>query len=140
MPPATTPHELAVHHPILGTSWSSFGALLIVVGAVLVIGDALSGGTTWGGTYGDLKGRVAVSVALVGSLLVVAGSFILLAEGGVSLLAVGAVVVATAVMTLVVMACYLKPHLDLVERTTPGAPHRSWWSCLWHPLWRPPPT
>jgi hypothetical protein len=128
-----------VHHPILGTSWSSFGALLIVVGAVLVIGDLVSGGTTYGGTYGDLKGRAAVSVALVGSLLVVAGSSILLAQGGVSLVAVGVVIVAATVMTLLVMPGYLKRHMDLLERTTPGAPHRSWWWCLWRPFWRPPP-
>jgi hypothetical protein len=138
--PDAIPYELAVHHPIPGTSWSSFGALLIVVGAVLVVGDAASGGPAWGGTYAEPKGRAAVTLALVGSLLVVAGSSVLLAQGGVSLLAAGVVIGAAAVMTFVGMAYNLKQHLDLVERTTPCAPHRSLWWCLWHPLWRPPPT
>jgi hypothetical protein len=89
--PDAIPHELAVHRPIVGTTWSSFGALLIVVGAVLVLGDAASGGPTWGGTYAEPKGRAAVTLALVGSVLVVVGSSVLLAQGGVSLLAVGAV-------------------------------------------------
>jgi hypothetical protein len=133
------PH-LPLHHfaAILDTSWPSVGALLIFVGAVLVIGDALSGGpTTWGGTYADPIGRAAVAVALVGTLLVVAGSSILLAESGVSMLAVGVVIALALALTLVAMAGYLKQHMNLVDRDTPDARH-SWWWCLCHPLWRPP--
>ena len=41
----------AHHHLILDTTWTGFAALLIVVGAVMVLGDAAATiGMTWGGT------------------------------------------------------------------------------------------
>jgi Zn-dependent protease len=133
-------HKLVVHHHlILGTSWTSLGALLIVVGSVLVIADAASGqGITLGGTYAEPKGRLLTSLALVGSLLVGVGASVLLVVAGVSLLAVIVVIAVTVLFTLAAMASSLRRHMDLLERNPQGAPHRSWWWCLLHPLWRPP--
>jgi hypothetical protein len=136
--------EVATIHPILGTSWSSFGALLIVVGAVLLLGDAAAGpsgltGLSWAGTAPRPERRLAAAVALVGSVLVLAGSIVLVAVAGVSWLAVAVVLAVAAVMVVGVMASYLHAHLSLVARDNADAPRRSWWWCLWHPLWRPPP-
>jgi membrane-bound ClpP family serine protease len=59
---------MAVHHDtILGTSWSNLGALLIVVGSVLVLADAASGGLTWGGTAG-CAAPIVVVVSLAPAL------------------------------------------------------------------------
>lgn len=133
-------HKLVVHHHlILGTSWTSFGALLIVVGSMLVIADAAAGqGVTYGGTYPKPTGRLLTSLALVGSLLVCAGASVLVVVAGVSLLAVATVLAATGLLTLAAMASSLRRHMVLLEQNPQGSPHRSWWWCFCHPLWRPP--
>ncbi len=130
-------------HSILGTSWSSFGALLIVVGALLLIWDAVSGpagirAVTFGGTISKPRRRVAAGVELAGSALVLAGSAVLVVHAGVSLLAVVVVLVAAALITYGGMAYFLRAHMALIARggeTPPGWP---WWWCLTHPRWTPP--
>jgi hypothetical protein len=134
----------ATVHPILGTSWSSFGALLIVVGALLLIWDALSGpagisAVTFGGTVPDPKRRLAAAVEFAGSILVLGGSAILVAVAGVSVLAVAAVVGAVATITYGAMAYFLRAHMALIAKEGNDPPGRSWRWCLMHPRWRPPP-
>lgn len=139
---AETTHVAA--HPILGTSWSSFGALLIVVGALLLIWNALSGpaaisAVTFGGTVPDPKRRLAAAVELAGSVLVLGGSAVLVADAGLSVLAVLAVVAAAAVIVYGAMAYFLRVHMALIAKEGNDPPGRSWRWCLMHPRWRPPP-
>jgi hypothetical protein len=130
------------HHPILGTSWSSFGALLIVVGAVLLLAEATAGppgitGMTFGGTQPRPKGRLLNAAAVVGSLLVLAGSVVLVVLAGVSLLALAVVILFVALLIVGVMTAYLRQHMNLVAMEQPDEPRRSWWWCLHNLRWRP---
>jgi hypothetical protein len=126
----------AVSHPALGMTWSGFGALLVVVGAVLVIFDvnALIG-STWAGTRPEPRDRLLVAGSKVGALSAAIGAIILAADAGVSVLALVVVLIVVAVSIFVGMASPLRKHLTLVYEQE-GRPPPSWWWCLSHPLWR----
>jgi hypothetical protein len=129
---------------VLGASWSSFGALLIGVGALLLLADALFSkspldGWTFNGTLPQPDRRLSASVAVVGSLLVAAGSIILLVDAStLTARAVLVVSVGTALLVYLMMAVRLREYRrpDPLDANPP--PHSLWW-CLRHPLWRPPP-
>jgi hypothetical protein len=108
----------AASHPVLGMTWSGFGALLIVVGAVLVIFDvnALIG-STWGGTRPEPRDRLLIAASKVGSISVAVGAVILATDAGLTALAVVVVLIVVAVGE--------------------GGPMRSRGQCLWHATWRP---
>jgi hypothetical protein len=126
------------HHLILGTTWTGLGALLIVVGAVMVLGDiAAAIGMTYGETRPQPRTRLAVAVSRVGAFSAAVGAVILAAVAGVSAEAVLVVLVVVATLVYVSMAHHLKKHLDLVARESNGE-RPSWGWCLRHPVWRPP--
>lgn len=123
---------------ILGMAWSSFGALLILVGALLLLFDAASGrglaGLTWEGTLAEVRSRLAAAVALIGSLLVLAGSAILVAQAGVTFVAVVVVLVAAGAAVPVVMGYHLRKYLNNQAIVDAGvAQPRSLWWCIVHP-------
>jgi hypothetical protein len=132
------PHATVHHRLILGTSWTGFGALLIVVGAVMVLGDAAATiGMTYGETRPQPRTRLAVAVSRVGAFSAAVGAVILAAVAGVAAKTVVVVLVVVATLVYVSMAHHLKKHLDLVAREGKGE-RPSWGWCLRHPTWRPP--
>lgn len=108
-----------------------------MVGAVLLLGDAVSGPAdlTWVGGLARARDRLAASVALVGSVMVLTGSLVLVVVAGVSWLAVLVVLAFVAVAVPSVMAAHLRSHLR--DRAGPSDPIRSWWWCFRHVLWAP---
>lgn len=139
MPPDLLVMTVAArHHLILAMTWTGFGALLIVVGAVMVLGDAAATiGMTIGETRPHPLTRLAAAVSRVGAFSAAVGAVILAAVAGVAAEAVVVVLVVVAVLVYVSMASHLKRHLDLVARE--GDEERpSWGWCLRHPTWRPP--
>jgi hypothetical protein len=71
----------ATSHPVLGMTWTGFGALLVVVGAVLVIFDvdALRG-RTYGGTRPQPLDRLLIGASKVGVISAAIGAAILAAD------------------------------------------------------------
>jgi hypothetical protein len=137
---------MAVHSPgprtIFGLTTADLGALLTGVGALLLLGDALTGtsifsGTTLAGTLPTPERRAADAAAVAGSGLVAAGAVLLLL-GSRSLGAVAVVVVIAiaGVLVYVVMTLRLHAHLVLAKENDPAIDH-SWRWCFTHPLWRP---
>jgi hypothetical protein len=132
------PLAAAHHHLILGTTWTGFGALLIVVGAVMVLGDvAATIGMTYGETRPQPRTRLAVAVSRVGAFSAAVGSMILAADAGVAAKAIVVVLVVIALLVYVSMAHHLKKHLNLVAGEG-NVERPSWGWCLRHPTWRPP--
>jgi hypothetical protein len=126
------------HHLILGTTWTGFGALLIVVGAVMVLGDAAATiGMTYGETRPQPRTRLAVAVSRVGAFSAAMGAVILAAVAGVTAKAIVVVLVVVAALVYASMANHLKKHLDLAAKDGNGE-RPSWGWCLRHPTWRPP--
>jgi hypothetical protein len=136
-----------VHHKastlILGVSAGSLGALLVGIGALLLLADVVGSaagviGTTYGGTLPSPRRRLGAGMeAAGGAIYVAAGSGLLLAAS--SDLTVIAVVVSTAIaaaIVYVVMALRLFAHHRLVHANGAG-PRRSFAWCLAHPAWRP---
>jgi hypothetical protein len=132
-----------VYARILGASPTSLGALLVGIGAVLLLLDAFAGpglrGMTWGGTLPQPTRRLSSGAEVAGSILVAVGSAVLLLSAkGLSVLAVVVSLTAAAILIYVVMTFRLREHMNLLARGNDDAPRRSWWWCAWHPTWRPP--
>jgi hypothetical protein len=129
---------------ILGANSTSLGALLVGIGAILLLVDALAGsgfsGMTWGGTLPQPTRRLSSGAEVAGAIFVAGGSaLLLLGAKGLSLLAVVISLVAAALIIYVVMTFRLREHMNLIAKENDGAPHRSWWWCARHPGWRPSP-
>ncbi|MCW3032799.1 MAG: hypothetical protein JWM60_1144 [Solirubrobacterales bacterium] len=132
---------------IFGATWSSFGALLIGVGAVLLLAAVIGSGTgltglTWGGTQPEPSDRLLSGAEVAGAVLVAVGSgILLLASRELSVLAVAVAVGTAATVVYGVMTVRLRAHWRLVLRTTPDAveavQRASWRWCATHPLWKP---
>lgn len=126
---------------ILGASWSSFGTLLIGVGALLIALDTLYPPSAWGrtsyfGTYPMPRGRFALGAAIVGVVLAATGSVIVALDSDeLSVLAIVVVLVAVIALIWVVMAVLLWRHLDFAWYGERAPDKHSFWWCLWHPLW-----
>jgi hypothetical protein len=136
--PLQTVHHPAVadHNPILGTTWSSIGAVLIVVGAILVLFDAATG-QTWGGDRLFARLRLYSALALGGSLLILSGSIVLVIVAGTSLLAVGIVVAIGAILVYGLMTYNLWAAMNERAKVDAGVePHASVWWCLRNPRHR----
>lgn len=136
-----------MHHKastlILGVSAGSLGALLVGVGAILLLADAVGGaaglsGATFGGTLPTPERRLSAGMEAAGAIYVAAGSGLLLAASG-SLTAVAVLVAVgvAAAIAYLVMAVRLFAHHKLLHGES-GLPHRSLVWCLVHPRWRPP--
>jgi hypothetical protein len=129
---------------VLGASPTSLGALLVGIGAILLLVDAVAGpsgisGLTWGGTLPQPTGRLSSGAEVAGSIFVAGGSaLLLLSANGLSLVAVVVSLLAAALLIYVVMTFRLREHLNLVAKEDATAPRRSWWWCARHPRWRPP--
>lgn len=128
---------------ILGASPTSLGALLVGLGAVLLLVDAIAGsgwaGMTIGGTLPEPRRRMSSGAEVAGAVLVAIGSALLLLNAkGLSLLAVLVSLTAAAIVIYIVMAFRLREHMRLIAREDGTAPTRSWWWCALHPGWRPP--
>jgi hypothetical protein len=133
----TAVHKLSAppahHNPVLGTTWSSVGAVLIVVGAILVLADSLTG-QTWGGDNLLPQLRLFKALAFAGSLLILSGSAVLVAVAGVSVPAVAAVVGFASLLVYGLMAFYLWRAWNGRAKVDVGVePHRSPLWCLCHP-------
>lgn len=132
-----------IHTHILGASPTSLGALLVGVGAILLIADAVGGPGTWGMSYGgtmlEPSRRLSSGAEVSGSILVAVGSaLLLLSARGLSGPAVVVSLVAAVGLIYVVMTFRLREHMKLLAREDDGPPRRSWWWCARHPMWRPP--
>ncbi|HXB15136.1 MAG TPA: hypothetical protein VNV44_05260 [Solirubrobacteraceae bacterium] len=132
---------------MLGATWSSFGALLIGVGALLLLADVLASGTglaglTWGGTQPQPSDRLSSGAETAGAALVAGGSAILLIRShGLS---VASVIVALALAASIIylgMTAKLRDHMRLVAKENPedaeAAAHATWRWCARHLLWKP---
>ena len=102
------------------------------------MGVALSPGgladLSWTNEAKTMKRRMSNAAGVVGSLLVGSGSVVLVADAGVSMLAVVVTVFGTAAAVWGLMAFYLRSYLNgdaLVDAEL--APSRTWWWCLWRP-------
>ena len=149
MPPSATSISAtgAIHggHQalILGATASSIGALLVGVGALLLLAQAAGGpvgltGTTFGGTIALPERRLGSGMEFTGSLLVAVGSAILLFESAhLSVVSVILTVLAAAFLIHIVMAIRLCAHLNVVARERGDDERRSLWWCAAHPWWRP---
>lgn len=128
---------------IFGASPTSLGALLVGLGAVLLLVDAIAGsgwaGMTIGGTLPEPRRRMSSGAEVAGAVLVAIGSALLLLNAkGLSLLAVVVSLTAAAIVIYIVMAFRLREHMRLIAREDGAAPTRSWWWRVLHPGWRPP--
>ncbi len=125
-----------MHHRFLGVSTTGIGALLLTVGALLVIADVIGPtgkpGLSIGGTARTPTARLLAACALVGALLVLAGSVVLLAVVGVTAAAVAAVLCTAALLVWLAMAFYLRRHLSLDGEEPPA-----WLWLLRNVWWRP---
>jgi hypothetical protein len=126
----------------LGASPTSLGALLVGIGAILLLIDAFAGpglsGMTIGGTLPQPTRRLSSGAEVAGAIFVAAGSAVLLLSAkGLSLLASVVSLGVAAAIIYVVMTFRLREHLNLVA-SEGNAPRRSWWWCSRHPAWRPP--
>lgn len=130
---------------IIGVADGDLGALLVGIGAVLLLIDVITGGAgftaiTWGGTRPMPRERFSSAAETVGSVLVAIGSGLLLfASTGLTVNAVLIAVGSTAAAVYLVMAKRLHDHVALAHKESNG-PRRSWAWCLTHPLWTPPKT
>jgi hypothetical protein len=131
------------HHaqPAIHAGAGDLGALLVGIGAVMLLVDAVGPPVpqrfTFGGTLRTPSLRMFAGFELVGSIFVAVGSGILLFNA--TDLSAAVVIVAVAVATVFVyiaMALQLRAHHRLIEQESQG-PHRSFLWCLAHPLWRP---
>ncbi len=128
---------------ILGASSTSLGALLVGIGAVLLLVDTVAGsgwaGMTIGGTLPKPSRRLSSGAEVAGAVFVAVGSALLLASAkGLSWLAV---VLSLAVATIViyaVMTFRLREHMRLIAREDKGSSPKPLWWCALHPTWRPP--
>jgi hypothetical protein len=128
---------------VLGASPTSLGALLVGIGAILLLADAVAGpglsGITYGGTLPQPTRRLRSGAEVAGSIFVAGGSaLLLLSAKGLSLLAVVASLTVAAAIIYAVMTLRLRAHLNLIAKENDDAPLRSWWWCIVHPSWRPP--
>jgi hypothetical protein len=126
---------------ILGATPTSLGALLVGIGALLLL-ISLTGtswtGTTWGGTLPRPLNRLSSGAEVAGSIFVAGGSaLLLLSASGLSVLAVIASLAVVATLVYAVMVLRLREHMNLVAKTS-NVSRKSWWWCVLHPLWRPP--
>jgi len=126
---------------VLGMTADHIGALLVGIGAILLLVDAFSGpglnGMTFGGTLAEPGRRLSSGAEIAGSLLVAIGSGLLLfASSGVDARAVIVTVAIAAAIIYLVMTARLREHLNLVARTE-DTDQRTWWWCARHPRWRP---
>jgi hypothetical protein len=128
---------------VLSVPTGDLGALLVGVGAVLLLIDAVSGGgglsgMTIRGTLATPDRRLSAGTEIAGSLLVAVGSGLLLfASHGLTVLVVGIVIVVAVAMIYVVMTARLHAHMKLLAQEG-NEDTRSWAWCFRHPLWRPP--
>jgi hypothetical protein len=130
---------------ILNVPVGDLGALLVGVGAVLLLADVLSGGPgisglTYGGTLRMPARRLSSGAEVAGSLLVALGSaLLLLSSRNLTVLVVVLVLVLSALLIYLVMALRLHAHMRLLASENENEPNRSFVWCLLHPCWRPPP-
>jgi hypothetical protein len=128
---------------ILTVPIGDLGALLVGVGAVLLLIDAVGGPgvatMSVRGTMPTPGRRFSAGAEIAGALLVSTGSALLLAAShGLTVLAVVVVVATAALMIFIVMTVRLHGHMELLARLHDDEPHRSWFWCFMHPLWRSP--
>ena len=128
---------------ILGASPTSLGALLVGIGAVLLLVDTVAGsgwaGMTIGGTLPKPSRRLSSGAEVAGAVFVAVGSALLLASAkGLSWLAVGLSFAVAAIVIYAVMTVRLREHMRLIAREDESTSHKSLWWCALHPTWRPP--
>jgi hypothetical protein len=121
---------------------SDLGALLIGIGALMLLVDALGPPApkrfTFGGTLRTPSLRFFVAAELVGAAFVAIGSGILLFNAtDLSIAVVLLAVVVAVALVYAAMALQLRAHHTLLNKEGNG-PSRSLAWCLRHPLWRPP--
>jgi hypothetical protein len=124
------------HHDILGTSSTSFGAALIVLGAVMVLArQLLWEHQTFDGSQPTWEARLLNGLAFGGDILIGVGSIVLAAAGGESFEAVAVVVGLAVVLVLSLMGHQLRKYLNDDVRVDAGeVARRSWLWCFFHPL------
>ena len=132
-----------MHHaqPLIHASAGSVGALLIGIGALMLLADAVGPPApqrfTWGGTIRTPRLRLFARLELVGAIFVAMGSGILLFNA--TDLSAAVVVIALLVaagLVYVAMALQLRAHHRLLAKEGQGPPRSLFW-CLTHPPWTP---
>jgi hypothetical protein len=126
---------------ILGTTLGSLGALLVGIGASLLLIDAVATPrlSSWSETYGEPGPRLAVSCKVVGAVFATVGAGLLLYES--SDLSVVVIVIADVLALALVFgfaAHELRKHHLAMREPEERDLVPSWWWCLVHPGWREP--
>lgn len=126
---------------ILGATWSSLGALLVGVGALLLLIEVVTSssaldGLTFGGGMPDASRRFKSGMEVAGSIFVTVGSAILLLDSGhLSVLAVVVVLATAGLLIYAAMTVRLHEYMRQIAKTNPDAVTWATWRwCATHPL------
>jgi hypothetical protein len=125
---------------ILGATWSSLGALLVGVGALLLLIDVVTSssaldGLTFGGGMPDTGKRFKSGMEVAGTIFIAVGSGILLLDSGtLSALAVVVVLASAALLIYAVMTIRLHEYMKQIAKTNSDAVAWATWRwCATHP-------
>lgn len=129
------------HHHLTHASAGALGALLVGIGALMLLADAVGPTApqrfTFGGTIRTPRLRLFAGFELVGAIFVAAGSGILLFSAtDLSVLVVLIAAGVGGILVYVAMALQLRAHHRLLAEENKG-PRRSLLWCRMHPLWKP---